>query len=690
MTSLASTRAAMLVARALLGSMRAAYDPTQPRDDMGRWTSSGSSHLFDTNAMVHGSAKDLTALNPGSMFSNDPTWAAGYTTTSDWAGRETITGGIHEIDIPDGKTIAVRTVHDAEDALIQLGKSHGVTDGSLSDIARVVGERDPELAAIVAKNDAGVVTGGILVKGAPVKGRYEPAEALREATRRGRRVPSNLVKFASLRAAAEKYPILSAADSRARSLETAIRAAMRTASRAGHETAAEALESALGRTLPPALVKVYVAGERAADIPVHRAAYDPDQPRDADGKWTKAAAYAADVARNTNFKSGVFFGSDTAPDSATPGKMSAIAARLSELGIATELVKDIRHRRGYVSIRETESGRLFGPGGFIRSAAFDPNQPRDEQGRWTDGPAGFDADLADVPLARNQNLDDAINAALDQNMLTDDGEIVVYHATIHDPESILKKGLIPSFKEPSGQDWHATHADYATYFHLDPEVAERDTEYGGVVIEARIPLDEKTLARFLPDEDTSDDRDYGLANIITKGGAVAFVGGVPSSALRVRKNITGLRAARRTTHAKRPADDEAKAWAKKHAAELITDISKTTRDRIRRAVAEYKDPRELARAVARIIKDPKRAKMIARTESIRAAHEGQRAAWDKARAAGLIPATMKRQWIATPDEKECPQCEALDGMERRMGKPFPGGVMMPPAHPNCRCTLALS
>ena len=179
-------------------------------------------------------------------------------------------------------------------------------------------------------------------------------------------------------------------------------------------------------------------------------------------------------------------------------------------------------------------------------AAYDPNQPRDKDGKWTDA-VGFESDAwaryPKAPRADSQDLNDAINAALDANMMTEDGEIVLYHSTIHNPRSIIKKGLIPSFEAPSGQDWQADHSSYATYFHLDREVAERDIEYGGAVIEARVPLTVDTLERFLPDEDTSDDKNYGLANIIRKGGAVAFVGGVPSSALKVTKKVRALRAA---------------------------------------------------------------------------------------------------------------------------------------------------
>ena len=114
-----------------------------------------------------------------------------------------------------------------------------------------------------------------------------------------------------------------------------------------------------------------------------------------------------------------------------------------------------------------------------------------------------------------------------------------------------------------------------------------------------------------------------------------------------------------------------------------------------------------------------RAETIARTETIRAANMGQRAAWDKAADVGLLDrATLRVVWIATEDSRTCPICAVLDGQtvgfqddflirEQATGfnldssgefqvsgtKPVSGGPhaeRSPPAHTACRCALGLT
>lgn len=133
-------------------------------------------------------------------------------------------------------------------------------------------------------------------------------------------------------------------------------------------------------------------------------------------------------------------------------------------------------------------------------------------------------------------------------------------------------------------------------------------------------------------------------------------------------------------------DQRAIEWAKDHAAELAKGISDTTRDDIASAVAEAletgEDPRE---AIADAVGDDARADLIARTEIMSAANEGQRQAWDQAVDEGLLSETAQRVWIATEDA--CPECDALDGETAPLDDDYPGeGGDGPPLHPNCRCT----
>lgn len=141
-------------------------------------------------------------------------------------------------------------------------------------------------------------------------------------------------------------------------------------------------------------------------------------------------------------------------------------------------------------------------------------------------------------------------------------------------------------------------------------------------------------------------------------------------------------------------DDEnpdAVAWAKQHAAELITNISETTRERIKdEVVGAFKEgvsPKDLADALDAIVNDEDRAELIARTETMTAANEGQRQAWDQAVDKGLLTGDEKREWIATGDKDTCDQCSELDGTVIGMDDEYPNdGGDGPPAHVFCRCS----
>lgn len=91
-----------------------------------------------------------------------------------------------------------------------------------------------------------------------------------------------------------------------------------------------------------------------------------------------------------------------------------------------------------------------------------------------------------------------------------------------------------------------------------------------------------------------------------------------------------------------------------------------------------------------------RAEMIARTETIRASEAGHQEAWQQAADAGLFDrTTARRHWVVTPDDRLCPECRAIPGLN-------PGGVAFdadfrtpdgpwhqPPLHPACRCATIM-
>ena len=91
-----------------------------------------------------------------------------------------------------------------------------------------------------------------------------------------------------------------------------------------------------------------------------------------------------------------------------------------------------------------------------------------------------------------------------------------------------------------------------------------------------------------------------------------------------------------------------------------------------------------------------RANNIARTETIRAANAGQQALWNQMiQQRILIPEEMRRVWIVTRDDRLCPICEPIPGlnvggvgMDENFITPV-GELPHPPAHPQCRCDMAL-
>jgi hypothetical protein len=168
--------------------------------------------------------------------------------------------------------------------------------------------------------------------------------------------------------------------------------------------------------------------------------------------------------------------------------------------------------------------------------------------------------------------------------------------------------------------------------------------------------------------------------------------------------------------------------AKKRAAKMVTGITKETERAIRNAIATAikngtpplqaaREIRELiglnsaqAQAVlafreqmkkqglkqdridaaaekysTRLLKE--RSEKIARTEIMDALNAGQHEAWVQAREDGLLSANATKEWIVTPDDLLCADCEAMDGVTVPLDEGFDEGD--PPLHPNCRCTTGI-
>lgn len=84
-----------------------------------------------------------------------------------------------------------------------------------------------------------------------------------------------------------------------------------------------------------------------------------------------------------------------------------------------------------------------------------------------------------------------------------------------------------------------------------------------------------------------------------------------------------------------------------------------------------------------------RARTIARTETMFASNNGQYIGQMGAINSGLVNGLVMKEWSTAEDEDVCPICGPLDKVQVPFHQPFTTGSLVPPAHPNCRCTYNL-
>jgi SPP1 gp7 family putative phage head morphogenesis protein len=134
-----------------------------------------------------------------------------------------------------------------------------------------------------------------------------------------------------------------------------------------------------------------------------------------------------------------------------------------------------------------------------------------------------------------------------------------------------------------------------------------------------------------------------------------------------------------------PPMQEAIEYAQKHVAELIKGLNDETRDRIRQIIADAIENKRgidgLARDLRKEFDDMTRVRsqVIARTET---ADSLEQAFMDRAKAMGVTG----KEWIVTDPCEIC--AENGDAGIIPIDEAFPSGDMRPPAHPQCRCSLA--
>lgn len=131
-------------------------------------------------------------------------------------------------------------------------------------------------------------------------------------------------------------------------------------------------------------------------------------------------------------------------------------------------------------------------------------------------------------------------------------------------------------------------------------------------------------------------------------------------------------------------NDPAINFLDKHTTWLSRTLNRTTEKRLRSALRQSINMGEsIGEATARVMKvvdDPRRAGVIAHTESVRAFSQGRLEA-------GRQMGADRKEWDTTLNP--CPICEPLDGDVVKLDETFEGGFDAPPAHPNCRCLIRL-
>jgi len=137
-----------------------------------------------------------------------------------------------------------------------------------------------------------------------------------------------------------------------------------------------------------------------------------------------------------------------------------------------------------------------------------------------------------------------------------------------------------------------------------------------------------------------------------------------------------------------PIDEAFRAWIEEHAFELAKGINETTTQALRRQLDEAWETEgveDIARRIREVMDQASRYRsfMIARTETTNAANMGSLSA---AKRAGVATKT----WYCALDERVCPSCFALHGMTIGIDEVFPGDILGPSLHPNCRCCLIFS
>jgi hypothetical protein len=141
-------------------------------------------------------------------------------------------------------------------------------------------------------------------------------------------------------------------------------------------------------------------------------------------------------------------------------------------------------------------------------------------------------------------------------------------------------------------------------------------------------------------------------------------------------------------------------WARRHTEQMLMDLFGTRYERLNELIPRFYEEdwsiATLSKELGRYY-DPVRAEMIAVTETTRAAVEGELEVMREIEKDNGI--SMVAIWLTANDERVCAICNPMNGEKEAGrggdGKPFfihpeSGARLRPPAHPRCRCGIALT